>query len=96
MIVSLPFIINVTNITIPSFVSWFRILSQYGVGIIFLLGFGKAMQYPSKFHSECKYPKMMQVLHLNSITLFYHQCEELCNTLNYLNQYVWHDTMGME
>jgi hypothetical protein len=34
MIVSLPFTINVTNITIPSFVSWFRILSQYGVGIV--------------------------------------------------------------
>jgi hypothetical protein len=21
---------------------------------------------------------------------FYHQCEELCNTFIYLNQYVWH------
>jgi len=59
MIVSLPFTINVTNIIIPSFVSWFRILSQYGVGIVFLLGFGKDIQYPSKFHNECKYPKTM-------------------------------------
>jgi hypothetical protein len=25
---------------------------------------------PSKFQGECKYPKMMQVLHLNSITSF--------------------------
>jgi hypothetical protein len=32
---------------IPSFVSWFKILSQYGVGIVFLLGFGRAMQYLS-------------------------------------------------
>jgi hypothetical protein len=70
LIVSLPFTINVTNSTIPSFVPWFRILSQYGVGIVLLLGFGKAMQYPPKFQSECKYPKMMQVLHLNSIILF--------------------------
>jgi hypothetical protein len=70
VIVSLLFTINVTNLTITSFVSWFRILSQYGVGIIFLLSFGKAMQYPFKFHGESKYPKMMQVLHLNSITLF--------------------------
>jgi len=29
-----------------------------------------AMQYPFKFQGECKYPKMMQVLYLNSITLF--------------------------
>ncbi len=34
------------------------------------LGFAMVMQYPSKFQGECKYPKMMQVLHLNSITLF--------------------------
>jgi hypothetical protein len=43
------------------------------------------------FHGECKYPMMMQVLHLYSITLFkstfYHQCEELCNIFIYLNQY---------
>jgi len=70
MIFSLPFTINVTNLIIPSFVSWFRILSQYGMGIIFVLSFGKVMQYPSKFHGESKYPKMMQVLHLNSIILF--------------------------
>ncbi len=31
------------------FVSWFMILSQNGVGIVFLLGFARAMQYPSKF-----------------------------------------------
>jgi len=62
MIVSLPFTINVTNMTIPSFVSWFNILSQYGASIEFLLGFGRAMQHLSKFHGECKYPKMMQVL----------------------------------
>jgi hypothetical protein len=59
MIVSLPFTMNVTNLTITSFVSWFRILSQYGANIIFLLGFAKATQYPSKFHGECKCPKMM-------------------------------------
>ncbi len=59
--------INVINLTISSFVSWFRILSQYGVSIILLIGFGRAMQYPFKFHGECKYSKMMQVLHLKSI-----------------------------
>jgi hypothetical protein len=31
------------------FVSWFMILSQNDVGIAFLLGFAKAMQYPSRF-----------------------------------------------
>ncbi len=70
VIFSLFFTINVTNLTIPSFVSWFRILSQYGASIVFLLSFGRAMQYPSKFHGECKYPKMIHVLHLNSISLF--------------------------
>jgi hypothetical protein len=70
VIISLPFTINVTNLTIPSFVPWFKILSQYGIGIILFIGFGEAMQYPSKFQGECKYPKMMYVLHLNSITLF--------------------------
>jgi hypothetical protein len=64
--------INVTNLTISSFVPWFKILSQYGAGIVLLLGFGRVMQYPSKFHGECKYFKMMQVLHLNSITLLFH------------------------
>jgi len=44
VIVLLYFTINVTNLIIPSFVSWFRILSQYGTGIVFLLGFGRAMQ----------------------------------------------------
>ncbi len=42
----------------------------------------------------------MQVLHLNSIALFkwtfYHQCEELCNTFIYLNQYVGHVILSME
>ncbi len=69
-------------------------MSQYGVGIVFLLGFGRFMQYPSMFHGECKYPKMMQVLHLNSITLS--NCEELCNTLIYLNKYVaWYSEHGI-
>jgi hypothetical protein len=94
LIVSLRFTINVTNLTIPSFVSWFRIFSQYGVGIVFFLGFGKVMQYPSTFHGECKYPKMMHVLHLNSITLF--KCGEFFNTFIYLNQYVWYDIVNME
>jgi len=44
VIVLLYFTINVINLIIPSFVSWFRILSQYGAGIVFLLGFGRAMQ----------------------------------------------------
>jgi hypothetical protein len=70
VIVSLVFIINVINLTIPSFVPCFRILSEYNAGIVLFLGFGRAMQYPSKFHGECKYLKMMHVLHLNSITLF--------------------------
>jgi len=51
------------------------------------------------FHGECKYPMMMQVLHLNSTTLFksfYNQCEELCNTFIYLNQYVGHVILNME
>jgi hypothetical protein len=70
MVVSLPFTINVTNLIIPSFVPLFRILSQYSASIVLLIGFAIAMQYPSKFQGECKYPKMMQALHLNSITLF--------------------------
>jgi hypothetical protein len=36
-----------------SFVSWFMILSQNDVGIDCLLGFGKAMQYTSKFQKIC-------------------------------------------
>ncbi len=51
------------------------------------------------FHGECKCPMMMQVLHLNSITLFksfYHQCEELCNTFIYLNQYVGHVILNID
>jgi len=59
VIVSLFFTINVTNLTVPLFIPWFRILSQYGVAIILHLGFGKAMQYPYKFQGGCKYPKMM-------------------------------------
>ncbi len=43
MIVSLLFTINVITSTIPSFVPWFRILSQYGARIVLLIGFGKAM-----------------------------------------------------
>jgi hypothetical protein len=70
VIILLCFTIIVTNLTILSFVSRFRILSQYGACIVFLLGFGRAMEYPCTFHGECKYPKMMQVLHLNSIILF--------------------------
>jgi hypothetical protein len=68
MIVSLPFTINVTNLTIPLFIPWFRILSQYGASIVLLLGFNKAMQYPRKLQGECKHPNMMLVLHLHSIT----------------------------
>ncbi len=33
-------------------------------GYCIFLGFGKSMQYPSKFQGECKYRKMIQVLHL--------------------------------
>jgi hypothetical protein len=44
------------------------------------------------FHGEWKYLNMMHVLHLN----LYHQCEQLCNTLIYLNKYVWHDIVSME
>ncbi len=68
MIISLPFTINVIDLIILSFVPWFKMLSQCRASIVLLLGFGKAMQYPSKFQGECKYPKMMQVSHLNSIT----------------------------
>jgi uncharacterized membrane protein len=57
MIVSLPFTIYVINLTIPSFIPWFRILSQYGVGIVLLLGFVRAMQYPSKFEVNTNIPK---------------------------------------
>jgi hypothetical protein len=100
MIGSLPFTINVTNLTIPSFVSWFRILSQYGEGITFLLGFGRAMQYPSKFHGESTTTKIMQILYLNSIILFkLHftiNVNRLCNTLIYLNHYICHDIMSTE
>jgi hypothetical protein len=46
VVISKPFTIYVTNLTIFSFVPWFRISSQYGVGIALLIGFGKAMQYP--------------------------------------------------
>jgi hypothetical protein len=68
--ISLPFTIDVTNLTIASFVSWFKILSQYGACIVLFIGFGRAMQYPSRFHGECKHPKMMHILYLNFITLF--------------------------
>jgi hypothetical protein len=44
VIVLLCFTINVTNLIISSFVSWFRMLSQYGEGIVFFLGFGRAIQ----------------------------------------------------
>jgi hypothetical protein len=27
---------------------------------------------------------------------FYHQCDKLCNTFIYLNQYVQHDILNME
>jgi hypothetical protein len=33
------------------FVSWFKILSQYDANTTFLLGFGMAMQNPSKFEN---------------------------------------------
>jgi len=83
--------INVTNLTISSFVSWFRILSQYGAGIVLFLGFGRAMQYPSKFHGECKYFKMMKVLHLNSITpLFHNRCP---NSKRYVMVNILWDTL---
>jgi hypothetical protein len=35
------------------FISWFTILLQNDVVIIFLLSFAKAMQYPSKFQKIC-------------------------------------------
>jgi len=53
MIISLPFTINVTNLTISSFVSWFKLYSQYGASIVFLLSFGKTMQYPHLLESIC-------------------------------------------
>ncbi len=34
-------------------VSWFTILSQNDVGIVFRLGFAKALQYLSKFQKIC-------------------------------------------
>jgi hypothetical protein len=36
-----------------SFVSWFKILSQYDVSTTFLLGFGMVMEYPCKFQKIC-------------------------------------------
>ncbi len=57
MVISLPFTIYVTNLRIFSFVQWFRILSQYGVGIVLLRGFGKAMQSPSKFKVNANIPR---------------------------------------
>jgi len=81
-------------IAIPSFVSWFKILSQYGVGIIFLVNFHKATQYPSKFHGECKYPKMMQVLHLNYITLC--KWHSTINVKNFaIPSFIWINMSGM-
>ncbi len=83
MIVLLCFTINVTNLTIPSFVSWFRMLSQYGEGIVFLLGFGRAMQVSQDdVGITFKLHNFVQVLH-STINV-----EKLCNTLIYLNQYV--------
>ncbi len=40
-------------IYICPFVSWFRILSQYDLSIVFFLRFGMVMQYPSKFQKIC-------------------------------------------
>jgi hypothetical protein len=94
MIVSLPFTINVINLIIPSFVPWFRISSQYGVSIVFLLGFVRVMQYLSTFHGECKYPKMMQVLHLNSRTLF--KWHFTINVKNFaIPSFTWINMFGM-
>jgi hypothetical protein len=56
VIVSLPFTINVINLTIPSFIPWFRILSQYGVGIVLLLHFVSVIQYPSQFQMNANIP----------------------------------------
>jgi hypothetical protein len=57
VIVSLPFTINVINLIIPSFIPWFMILSQYGVSIVLLIGFARAMQYPSKFQVNANIPR---------------------------------------
>jgi hypothetical protein len=56
VIVSLPFTIDVTNLTILSFVPWFRILSHYGVGIVLFLRFANAMQYLSQFQVNANIP----------------------------------------
>jgi hypothetical protein len=46
------------------------------------------------------YHNTMWILHLNFLTLlnftFYHQCDQVCNTFIYLNQYVGHDILSME
>jgi hypothetical protein len=36
---------------------------------------------------------LLNFVHLNP---FYHQCDQLCNTFIYLNQYVRHDILSME
>jgi len=41
------------------------------------------------FHRECKYHTNITFKFYNFIQVtFYHQCEQLCNTSIYLNQYV--------
>jgi hypothetical protein len=45
----------------------------------------------TKFWSATTFPHFSD----NFIT-FYNQCDQLDNTLIYLNQYVWHDILGME
>jgi hypothetical protein len=94
MIVSLHFTINVINLTRSSFVPWFRILSQYGTWFVFLLGFGRVMQYLSTFYGECKYPKMTRVLQLNSIILF--KWYSSINVKNFtIPSFIWINMFGM-
>jgi hypothetical protein len=44
-------------------ISWFMILSQNDVGISFLLGFARALQYLSKFQKICYGAKRFYGIH---------------------------------
>jgi hypothetical protein len=48
-----------------AFVSWFKILSQHDASIVFLLGFGMAMQYPYKFQKICYKTQMIFGIHVH-------------------------------
>jgi hypothetical protein len=99
MIVSLPFTINVTNLTILSFVSWFKILLEYGASIVFLFFWVGLHNTRPSFMVNENIPRWWGIsfkLHNFVQVTFYHQCEELYKYPHLLNQcLVWYNEHGI-